>query len=279
MTRESPRESCELPGVSYNVCKGLPLVSYMLKLQLRTCCNESLASLVGGILAEVLDEASCKVLCFLLTLCWVSVGIARIKDVGVDIGQGCWNLEVEHRNLLGLSLEDAAVEDGIYDTTCIGYGDTLACTVPSCVDEVSLSSVGNHLLDEFLCVLSGVQFEECLSEASRECRCGLGDAALCTSQLGRESREEVVLCLLGCQDRHGRKYSECVSREEDDVLGCWSRTAWLDVVDVVDGVGDTCVLGNALVVEVDSAVCCNRNVLEECVALDGSVDVGLVLLA
>ena len=46
---------------------------------------------------------------------------------------------------------------------------------------------------------------------------------------------------------------------------------------MVDGVADACVLCDALVCEVDLAVGINCYVLEECVALDGAVDVGFVL--
>ena len=44
---------------------------------------------------------------------------------------------------------------------------------------------------------------------------------------------------------------------------------------MVDRIGNAGVLGNALVGEVDLAVLVNGNVLEECVAADGIVDVRL----
>ena len=47
---------------------------------------------------------------------------------------------------------------------------------------------------------------------------------------------------------------------------------------MIDRVGYTGVLGNALVVEVDDAVLVNGNVLEEGVAPDGSVDIRFRLL-
>ena len=175
-------------------------------LELRTSLNESLTSLISGVLAEILDEAGSQILSLLLPLRCVSISVARIKDSGIHVGQSCGNLEVEVRNLLGLSLQDAAIEDSVDDTTGIGDGDTLAGTVPTSVDEVSLGTALLHLLHEFLSILCGVQLEECLTEASRECRSGLSNTTLCTSQLSCETREEVVLGLLWSQDRYGRQY-------------------------------------------------------------------------
>ena len=51
-----------------------------------------------------------------------------------------------------------------------------------------------------------------------------------------------------------------------------------DVLDVVDGVGHTGVLGNALVVKVDLAVLVQGHVLQQSVALDGVVDIRLRVL-
>ena len=57
------------------------------------------------------------------------------------------------------------------------------------------------LLNELLAVLGGVQRQEGCAEAGREGRRRLGDTALGTGQLGREAGEEVVLRLLGREDR------------------------------------------------------------------------------
>ena len=102
------------------------------------------------------------------------------------------------------------VEDSVDDTTCITDRDTLACTVPTCVNQVCLSTRLLHLLNQLLSVLSWVQLQECLTEASRECWSRLGDTALCTSQLSCEAREEVVLSLLSVQDRYWWQYTECI---------------------------------------------------------------------
>ena len=124
-----------------------------------------------------------------------------------------------------------------------------------------------------------MQLEEGLAEASGEGRSGLCDTALCTSQLSCEAREEVVLGLLCVQDRYGRQHTEGVGAEEDHLLsGGTLALRTLDVLDVIDRIAYAGVLGNALVGEVDLAVGVNSDVLQECVAGDGAVDVGLSLL-
>ena len=171
------------------------------------------------------------------------------------------------------------VEDSVDDTTSVADRDTLAGTVPTSVHQVSLSTALLHLLNQLLSILCWVELQECLAEASRECRSRLSDATLCTSELCCESREEVVLCLLSAQDRYWRKNSECVCREEDNLLCSRAlRVRTLDVLDVVDRIRNTSVLCYALVSEVDLAVLVHSNVLKESVACDGTVDVWLRLL-
>ena len=130
-----------------------------------------------------------------------------------------------------------------------------------------------------LTVLGGMQGEECCSEACGEGGGRLGDTALCSGEFGGEAAQEVVFGLLGGQLGNGRKYSECVGGQEDDLRSVAGlRYGLNNVVDVVDRVGYAGVLGYALVGEVDLAVGVHSHVLEESVAADGVVDVGLVLL-
>ena len=84
-------------------------------LQLRTSCYQCLAGLVVGVLAEVLDEAGSQILGLLFPLASAVVSVTRIEDSGVHIGQRSGNLEVEHRNLLGLSLQNGTIENGVDD--------------------------------------------------------------------------------------------------------------------------------------------------------------------
>ena len=104
-----------------------------------------------------------------------------------------------------------------------------------------------------------MQLEERLTEASGEGGGGLGYAALRACELSGEAGQEVVLGLLGGEDGNGRKHAERVGRKEDDVLRCGSRGDGAnDLLDVVNGVGNTGVLGHALVGEVDLAVLVER---------------------
>ena len=123
-----------------------------------------------------------------------------------------------------------------------------------------------------------MKLKECLSEASRECRCRLCDSTLCTSKFSCESGKEVVLCLLWCQDRYWRKYAECICGQEDNLFRCRCRRYRANnVLDVVDRVGNTCVLCYALVSEVDLALSIKCYVLKKSVSLDRIVDVRLRL--
>lgn len=80
----------------------------------------------------------------------------------------CRNHEVEVRDGLGRSRVDAMVEDSVDDSAGVADGDSLACSVPASVHEVSLGTALLHLLDEFLGVLCRVKLKECLSEACGE---------------------------------------------------------------------------------------------------------------
>ena len=142
----------------------------------------------------------------------------RDRDFGGNASQLGGDLKIEVRQLLGRSLVDIAVQDGVDDAAGILDGDTLAGAVPAGVDEVGLCAALFHLLDEFFGVLGRMQFEEGLAKAGGEGRGGLGDAALGAGQLRGEAGQEVVLGLLRGQDGDGRQNAESVSGQEDDVL-------------------------------------------------------------
>ena len=165
-------------------------VSSVQRLELRTSCNESLTSLVSLILLEVLDEAGSEILSLLLPLSCVSISVARIEDVGVYAVELCRNNEVEEWDSLCWSSVDRVVEDSVDDTTSVADRDTLAGTVPTSVHQVSLCTALLHLLNQLLSILCWVELQECLAEASRECRSRLSDATLCTCELCCESRED-----------------------------------------------------------------------------------------
>ena len=122
-----------MPSQQYSVFK-----SNALKLQLRTSSNQSLTSLVTSVLAEVLDEAASQILCLLVPDGSICVGVAGIQDSGIHAGQSGGNFEVEVGDLLGVSLQDGAIQNSVDDAAGILNGDTLAGAVPAGVDQVSL---------------------------------------------------------------------------------------------------------------------------------------------
>ena len=148
-----------------------------------------------------------------------------------------------------------SVQDSINDSTGIFDGDTFSSSVPSCINEVSFCSALFHFLNKLFCIFGRMQFQECLAEASRECRCWLCDSTFCTSKFCCESRQEVVLCLSFCQDRYWRKYTECICGQEDYVLSCrCRRNRANDFFDMIDRVGNTSVFCYALISEVDFSI-------------------------
>ena len=83
------------------------IFKFRTKLQLRSCSDECLTSLVTLVLLEVLDEAGSQVLSLLFPLVAVLIGVARIENAPSHAVELCGNLEVEIRNLLGRSVQDA----------------------------------------------------------------------------------------------------------------------------------------------------------------------------
>lgn len=138
----------------------------MIFLELGTSCYERLTCGIELELLEVLDEHLSKLGSLLSPLLGVSVSVAGVKNLGIHAGEFSGNSEVEDRNLLSGSSKDRTVEDSVDDTTSVADRDTLACTVPTCVHEISVRIVSFHLLHELLSILGGVEFEERLAEAS-----------------------------------------------------------------------------------------------------------------
>ena len=133
------------------------ILSFIFRLELWTSCYESLAEVVSSELVEVLDEASCEVLCLLLPLACASVSVAWVEDSWINTREFCRNCEVEVRDLLCRSLVYRTVEDSVDDSSCILDRDTLSCTVPSCVHEVCLGTNLLHSLYELLTILGWVE--------------------------------------------------------------------------------------------------------------------------
>ena len=110
-----------------------------------------------------------------------------------------------------------------------------------------------------------MQLEERLAEAGGEGGSGFGDAAFGARQLRGKAGEEVILALLGRQDRHGRQHAERIGGQEDDVLGSGTGRDAVDLLrdllNMLDRVADAGILGNALIAEVDLAFCVDGHVL------------------
>ena len=123
-----------------------------------------------------------------------------------------------------------------------------------------------------------MQLQECLAEACREGRSRLGNSALGSCKFCSKSGQEIVLSLLWCQNRYWRKYAECVCGQEDNILSCrCRRNRANDVLNVVDRIRYTSILGYALIIEVNFAFCINSNVLKQSVTSDRIVDIRLRL--
>ena len=126
-------------------------------LECRTCSNQCLTCFVASELSEVLNETASQIFCFFVPLCSISISIARIQDIRINTRQFCRYNEIEVRDNLCRSFVDRTVQDSIDDTSCILDRDTFASTVPTCVDQISLSTGHFHFLNQFFAVFCWVQ--------------------------------------------------------------------------------------------------------------------------
>lgn len=137
----------------------------------------------------------------------------------------------------------------------------------------------SDLVRKHLSVLHGVKSKEGLGEARGESGLGLGDTLLGTGHLGGVTRDEVVHGLGGVELGDGREDTTSVAGEENDVGRVAAGHAGdLGVLDVLDGVSDTSVLGEGGVIVVDNASGGIENdVLEDGTELDGVENIRLLL--
>ena len=119
-----------------------------------------------------------------------------------------------------------------------------------------------------------MQAQESSTEASRECRSRFSDTTFCTSQLSSKSRQEVVLSLCRIQDRYWRQYTECISRQEDNLFSVRTlRDRFHNVFDVVNRIRNTSVFSYALISEVNLTVSVYCYVFQQSVTFDCVVDI------
>src|SRR5690554_2834876 len=171
---------------------------------------------------------------------------------------------------------NGTVDDGVNDGAGIFQRDTLSGAVPTGVHQVSFRSVLVHLLYQTLRVHGGVKRQERFAESGRERRLWFSNSTLGTCQLGSKSAEEVVLCLVVIQNRDGRQHAESVSRQVDDLLGMAGTRRKNNLADMVDRVGYAGVLGRRDIGEVDVAFVVYCHVFQQCIATDGTPDIGFV---
>src|SRR5207253_8977926 len=117
------------------------------------------------------------------------------------------------------------------------------------------------------------------SETSRERRLNLTlHVSLCAGELGGVAGEEVVSGLLGVEHAYRWQDPESVGAEEKDRLGMTCRARRHVVVDVLQGVSGTGVLGDVIILVVHlAALAVHGDVLQHAPEADGIVDLWLLL--
>lgn len=174
--------------------------------------------------------------------------------------------------------------DGVEDSTGVLEWAALAAlgdtgTNPSSVEEPGVGLMSLDLLGEHLCVAHWVKSQEWLSEAGREGGLWLGDTFLGSGHLGSVARDEVEHGLGGVELGDWWENTASVASEENDVLWVSVRNTWnLGVVDVLNWVGATGVLGEGDIIVVDeTGLWVEDNILKDGTELDGVVNIWLLL--
>jgi hypothetical protein len=174
--------------------------------------------------------------------------------------------------------------DGVQDGTGVLERATLAASGsaganPAGVQEPGVDLVLLDLLGQHAGVAHGVKSQEGLSEARREGSLGLGDTVLSTSHLGGVTGDEVEHGLLGGELGDGGQDTAGIAGEQNDVAGVVVAEAGdLGVVNVLNGVGATGVLGKGGIVVVNNTGDGVENgVLEDGAEADGVENIGLLL--
>lgn len=173
-----------------------------------------------------------------------------------------------------------SVEDGtgVLERAALAAGSG-AGTDPASVEEPGVGLVLLDLASQHLGVAHGVQGEEGLGEARGEGGLGLGDTLFGSGHLGGVSGDEVEHGLGGVELGDGWEDTAGVAGEEDNVgwvAGGDARN--LGVLDVLDGVGASGVLGEGDIVVIDVAgIWVEDDVLKDGTVLDGAVNIGLLL--
>jgi hypothetical protein len=236
------------------------------------------------VLLEVLVEELTKLGDLLLEVGGSSPALGRVEKLVRNTRAGLGDGEVEGLVDLVLLIGELAGVDGVEDGASVLKRATLAVvldssTGPAGVKKPGVGVVRGDLLCKHGGVLHGVEGQEGLGEARGEGGLGLSDTLFGTGHLGGVTRDEVVHGLLSAELGNGRKDTTGVACEENDVGWVVAGNAGnLGVLDVLDGVCATSVLGKGGVIVVDnSGGGVEDDVLEDGAELDGVENIGLLL--
>ena len=248
------------------------------------CGLEDLRSSLARVLLEVLVEELTKLGDLALEVGSAGPALGRVEELVGHAGASLGDGEVEGLVDLVLLVGELARVDGVEDGASVLERATLAVvldtsTGPAGVEEPGVGVVRGNLLREHGGVLHGVESQEGLGEARGESGLGLGDTLLGTGHLGGVTGDEVVHGLGGGELGDGGKDTTGVACEEDDVLRVAVGNARdLGVLDVLDGVGATGVLGEGGVIVVDdTGFGVEDDVLKDGAELDGVENIRLLL--
>jgi hypothetical protein len=236
------------------------------------------------VLLEVLVEELAKLGDLLFEVRGTGPALSGIEELIGNARAGLGDREVEGLVDLVLLVGELARVDGVEDGAGVLERATLAVvldtgTGPAGVEEPGVGVVRGNLLCKHGGVLHWVEGQEGLGEARGEGGLGLGDTLFGTGHLGGVTRDEVVHGLLGAELGDGREDTTGVACEKNDVGGVAAGDAGnLGVLDVLDGVCATSVLGEGGVIVVDdSGGGIENDVLEDGAELDGVENIGLLL--
>lgn len=248
-----------------------------------TSGNNFLSSLIS-VLLEVLVEELGEFGDLVSKASRGSPALLRIEQLVGNTGAGFGDVEVEDGVYFVLSLGEFTIVDGIQDGTSVFQWATLttggsAGTNPTSVEQPGIGLVLGDLVCKHLCVAHGVESKEGLGEARGEGSLGLGDTVLSTGHLGGVTGDEVEHCLLSGELRNGGKDTTSIASQKDDVCGVvFGEARNLGVLNVLDGVGATSVLGQGSVVVVDNTSSgVEDDVLKDGTELDSVENIGFFL--
>lgn len=246
--------------------------------------GEDIGSSLVGVLLEVLVEEDSKLGDLVLEGSGGGPALLGVEELAGDTGAGGGDGQVEGSVGLVLGLGELAVVDGVQNGTGVLERATLAASGgtganPAGVQEPGVDLVLLDLLGQHVRVAHGVKSQEGLSEARREGSLGLSDTVLSTGHLGGVTGDEVEHGLLGGELGDRGQDTAGITGEQDDVGGVVVGHAGnLGVLDVLNGVGATGVLGKGGIVVVNNAGDGVENgVLEDGTEADGVENIGLLL--